>query len=87
MVKVTFDIIYLDFSKAFDKVLHKRLIKKLESYGIQGNVLRCISELLEDRKQRMQLNIHRLGWTEVRIGVPQDFYFKTNSFNSFYNFY
>ena len=60
------DIIYLDFSKAFDK----RLIKKLECYGIQGNVLRWIAEWLEDRKQRVQLNGHRSGWTEVRSGVP-----------------
>ena len=45
------DIIYLDFSKAFDKVPYKRLIKKLEGYGIQGNVLRWIAERLEDRKQ------------------------------------
>ena len=30
------DIIYLDFQKAFDKVPHKRLLKKLESHGIAG---------------------------------------------------
>ena len=42
---------YLDFSKAFDKVPHKKLIKKLEGYGIQGNVLRWIAKWLEDRKQ------------------------------------
>ena len=30
------DIIYLDFRKSFDKVPHKRLLKKLWGYGIQG---------------------------------------------------
>ena len=30
------DIIYLDFCKAFDRVHHKRLLKKLWGYGIQG---------------------------------------------------
>ena len=56
---------YLDFSKTFDKVPHKSLIKKLEGYGIQGNVLRWIAEWLEDR------NGHRSSWTEIRSGVPQ----------------
>ena len=32
------DIIYLDFAKAFDKVPHKRLLKKLWGYGIRGKV-------------------------------------------------
>ena len=45
------DIIFLNFTKAFDKVPHKILIKKFESYGIQGNVLRWIGEWLGDRKQ------------------------------------
>ena len=45
------NIIYLDFSEAFDKVPHKRLIKKLEGYGIQENVLRWIAEWIKDRKQ------------------------------------
>ena len=45
------DIIYLDFNKAFGKVSHKKLIKKLDCYGIQENVLRWIAKCLEDRKQ------------------------------------
>ena len=53
------NIIYLDFNKAFDKVPYKWLIKKLEGYGIQENFLRWITEWLEDRKQRVQLNEHR----------------------------
>ena len=32
------DIIFLDFSKAFDKVPPRRLLRKLLGYGIQGNV-------------------------------------------------
>ena len=55
----SFDIICLDFSKAFDKILHKRLIKKLESYGIQGSALRWKAGWLEDIKQRLQLKGHR----------------------------
>ena len=44
------DIVYLDFSKAFGKVPHKRFIKKLDGYGIQENVSRWIAEWIEDRK-------------------------------------
>ena len=36
-------IIYLDFSKVFDKVPHQRLVKELKGYGIQENVVRCIA--------------------------------------------
>jgi len=49
------DVIYLDFKKAFDKVLHRRLILKLESHGISGNVVRWIESWLCGRKQRVML--------------------------------
>ena len=40
--------VYLDFSKIFDEVPHKRLNKKLEGYGIQGSVSRWETGWLED---------------------------------------
>ena len=61
------DIIYLDFSKASYKVPHKKLIQKLEGYGIQESVLRWTVEWLEDRKQRVQLNGHRSDWAEIEV--------------------
>ena len=36
------DVIYLDFQKAFDTVPHRRLLQKLTSFGIHGNVLKWI---------------------------------------------
>ena len=38
------DVIYMDFAKAFDKVPHKRLCRKLESHGISGKLYCWISE-------------------------------------------
>ena len=42
------DVIYLDFCKAFDEVPHKRLLVKIERYGIKGNVLGWIKEFLSE---------------------------------------
>ena len=40
------DIVYLDFCKAFDCVLHQRVLSKLKAYGISGNVLNWIMDFL-----------------------------------------
>ena len=34
------DIIYLDFAKVFDSVVHSKLVAKLNSYGVNNVVLR-----------------------------------------------
>ena len=65
------DVLYLDFSKAFDKVPHARLIDKLAAVGIGGNVLRWIQAWLSDRKQRVVLNGEASAWLPVLSGVPQ----------------
>ncbi len=65
------DVIYLDFAKAFDKVPHVRLAKKLQSHGIQGQVLKWIEGWLKDRKQRVSLNGRFSKWSAVLSGVPQ----------------
>ena len=65
------DAIYLDFAKAFDSVPHQRLLKKLETYGIQGNTLRWVRHFLIGRKQRVSVQGEVSDWTEVVSGVPQ----------------
>ena len=65
------DIIYLDFQKAFDKVPHQRLLNKVETHGIVGDIHRWISDWLSDRKQRVVLNGKCSDWRSVSSGVPQ----------------
>ena len=64
-------MIYLDFSKAFDKVPHQRLISKFAAHSVEGNVLRWIGQWLSNRKQRTVLNGQASDWGEVDSGVPQ----------------
>ena len=42
----------MDFAKAFDKVLHRRLLYKLNYYGISGLTLHWISDFLTNRTQQ-----------------------------------
>ena len=47
------DIIYLDFAKAFDSVCHRRLLWKLQHYGVSGPLLKWFENYLTGRKQRV----------------------------------
>ena len=50
------DVIYTDFSKAFDSVPHSRLLIKLEQLGIRGSALNWIREFLSERNQQVQVD-------------------------------
>ena len=65
------DILYLDFQKAFDKVPHKRLMAKVRSHGIIGEVADWIEDWLTGRKQRVVINGSASPWRDVTSGVPQ----------------
>ena len=63
--------VFLDISKAFDKVWHEGLILKLNQYGISENLLCLIKCFLKNRKRRVVLNGQTSSWTNVLAGVPQ----------------
>ena len=69
--KKEIDIIYLDFSKAFDSVPHVRLIDKLKAYGVNGNILEWIRNFLTDRKQRVRVGSDYSDFLNVTSGIPQ----------------
>ena len=60
---------FLDMSKAFDKVRHSALIHKLQSYGIQSKLL--LENYIFDRKQRVVLNGVTSTWKPIKSGIPQ----------------
>lgn len=65
------DCIYLDFSKAFDKISHGLLIAKLEGYGICGPLLRWLRSYLNDRTLVVKYEGSTSRPFPVLSGVPQ----------------
>uniref|UniRef100_A0A8C5MJL6 Reverse transcriptase domain-containing protein n=1 Tax=Leptobrachium leishanense TaxID=445787 RepID=A0A8C5MJL6_9ANUR len=65
------DIAYLDFSKAFDTVPHRRLINKLQSLSLDSNIVEWIRQWLSDRQQRVVVNGVYSAQGLVTSGVPQ----------------
>ena len=64
-------IIIMDFAKAFDKVPHRRLLHKLEYYGIRGSTHKWINSWLSGRTQQVVLDGQASDPVPVLPGVPQ----------------
>ena len=64
-------MIIMDFAKAFDKVPHRRLLYKLDYYGIRGSTHKWISSWLSERSQKVVLDGQASDPVPVLSGVPQ----------------
>ena len=65
------DVIIMDFAKAFDKVPHRRLLYKLDYYGIRGSSHKWITSWLSGRSQKVVLDGQASDPVPVLSGVPQ----------------
>ena len=59
--------IFLDLSKAFDKIWHQALLFKLKSFGIRGKLLSLLEGYLSNRFQRVLLNGQESSWLLLRL--------------------
>ena len=65
------DTIYLDMSKAFDRINHQKLLHKLTNSGIGGNLLKWFQSYLTGRRQRVVVIGATSDPLPVCSGVPQ----------------
>ena len=63
--------VFLDISKAFDKVWHQGLHYKLRQNGISGELLNILTDFLDSRARRVILNGQYSSWAKIEAGVPQ----------------
>ena len=78
-------MIVLDFSKAFDKIPHQRLMTKLWNYGIRGSTHAWIKSFLLGCTQIVVVDGEGLGWVPVESGIPQGTVLGLVLFLSFFN--
>ena len=63
--------VFLDISKAFDKVWHDGIIYKLTQNRMSGNLLNLLEDFLKERKQHIVLNRQVSAWKNINTRATQ----------------
>ena len=63
--------LFLDISKAFDRVWHLGLLYKIKNFGINGKFVDLIESFLSERYQQVIINGQSSHWLPIKAGVPQ----------------